>query len=1025
MNFVIEYFLKNSRLNYTLIVFILILGIFAYNKIPKEMFPNVTLDAVMVKGSYSGASADSLNNFAVVELENQIDTISGIKEITSTITNGSFSMKIELQDGVSKSEVNDNIKNAISKAKRYLPSDMNEPSVSNLKRQMSLVNLSISSEFKSKSELLEVSKKLRAKLLQISNVSEVGIYGNSTLEIDIVLDHKKIDMYGLKSGSITSAIKNLSYIYPVAQIEKTGEHLFVSANNNKFDKQLWLNTMLRVDGKNVYLKDIATIVIDYPSDETISRLNGKNTISLNVFKDASGDAISMVENIKQVLKTFEKSTSELTIDITRDSSKKVDERIKLIISNIFLGLILVGLSMHFLISPRLSFVIILGIPTSFIIGVIIIEQMGYSLNLISLMAMLMSLGIVVDDAIIVSENIQRHLDNGSSIEESVLNGTKEVIAPVLIAALTTVFAFLPMLLISGEFGLLTMLVPIVVSILILSSLIESFIFLPLHAKHILKRKDKMLDWTPAYNFYETILHKVIHYKKTFLVVFFISVPLLTLFLFSQSRFQMMPDRDTNNMTLSFKLDESYSLNDTDIFSKKYEKLLLENAKTLFIKNVDTTVGRFSDLASNAQTIENGFTLSLELEEFKSDNILDNYVNPLLSLTFDFGQSTKLRTLDANTLRTKIRELISPQTELDKVIEFNIVKSRMGIVRTDIELKLSSEDNVLLLKNIEKVKKVLSQIKGTRDVSDNTNLGEAEYKFTLNTYAHSLGLTDSVVSQQVSGLFMQKEQSNTFNKEGVIKINTQSLYKDSLDELKHFLINIDGLKVELQDLVSFKIERNFAKLEKENSQIIKKVYANVDKQITSANEVIQALGSTLQEIRQSGVNVSFGGEREQSSQMASDMLNSFVIGFFLIFLVLLINFSSFKSAFIIISVIPFTIFGAILGHMVVGIDLNAQSFIGMLGLAGVVINDGIIMLDFLHDTQNKKEFFVRAKQRVRPILITSITTVLGLFSLIFFATGESVMLQPIAVSLGFGIAWGTVLNLLYVPALYATLFKIKD
>ena len=1025
MDYIIKYFVKNSRLNYTILSFLLIMGAFAYIKIPKEMFPSVTLEAIMVTGSYSGASADSLNNFAVVELENQIDTISGIKEVTSTVTNGSFSIKIELQDDADKDEIQTNLENAISTAKRYLPSDMNEPSISNVKRQGSLLNISISAQDKEKAELLDISDKLKTKLLQIAKVSEINIYGDSNLQINIVLDHKKIDMYSIQSSSVVSAIQNLSYIYPVAQIEKAGEHLFVSANNNKFDKEIWLNTMLKVDDINIYLKDIANVVIDYPTDETISRLNGKKTISLKVFKDSSGDSIAIAKNIKDLLNKFEEAYPDIVIDITRDSSGPVDERIKTIIANITLGLILVGFSMHFLISTRLSLVIILGIPTSFIIGLLIVEQIGYSLNLISLMAMLMSLGIVVDDAIIVSENIQRHLDEGATLQDAVINGTKEVIAPVLIAAFTTVFAFLPMLLIGGEFGLLIILVPLVVSILILASLIESFIFLPLHAKHLLKRKDKMLDWTPVYSLYETMLHKVIHYKKTFLVLFFITVPLLTVFLVQQSRFQMMPDKDTTKMTLSFKLNESYSIEQTDELSKRYEQILLKNKKKLFIKNIDTTIGRFTDVANNTETIENGFTISLELEEFRSDNFLDNYINPVLNFTFDFEQKSKLRTIDAGEIRTKARELVTPLTKLDKVIEFNIVKNRLGIVPTDIEIKLSSDNTVLLLSNIEKLKRSLAEIKGTKDIADNTNLGEPEYKFSLNSYAHSLGLTDSEISKQIASLFMEKEQTNTFNKDGVIKINTKSLYKDDLSELKNFLISINNKKIELNQLVNFTIEQNFAKLEKENGKVLKKVYSNIDPRVTSANEVLEELKPIVKEIQNNGIIVSYGGEREQSSELTNDVISSFLISLFLIFIVLLINFPSFKSAFIILSVIPFTALGAVVGHFVVDINLSAQSIIGMLGLAGVVINDGIIMLDFLHDTTNKKEFYKRAKQRVRPILITSFTTVLGLFSIIFFATGESVMLQPIAVSLGFGIAWGTVLNLIYVPALYATLFKIKD
>jgi len=1025
MNKAIEYFLKNSRLNYTLLLFILIMGIFSYIKIPKEMFPTVSLDSIQVSGSYSGASADNLNNFAVIEIENQIDTISGIEEIKSTIRNGSFNIEIELQDGVDKQDVKDDISDAVSAAKKYLPSDMTEPTVSSVERQKSLLNVSISSQNRTKAQILDLADTIKAKLYQVPSISEIEIFGDSDLQIDLYLDHKKINMYGLESNLVISALQNFSYIYPVGQIEQVGNHIYLTANNNKFDKNLWENTIIKVNDKKVYLKDIADISIDYPTDETISRLNGKTTVSLNVYKNDEGDSIAVANKIQDILEEYEKTSNDLTISVTRDSSGPVGDRIKTIISNITLGLILVGLTMHILISSRLSLIIVMGIPFSFILGLLIIESLGYSLNMISLMAILMSLGIVVDDAIIVSENIQRHLDEGAELNEAVLNGAKEMIAPVLIAAFTTIFAFLPMLLISGEFGILMMLIPIVISVLIFASLIESFIFLPLHAKHILKRKDKMLDWTKAYNFYENILHKVIHYKKTFLIMFFITVPLITYLLISQSRFQMMPDMVSRNVTLSFKLDESKSLEETDVITKKYEEILLKNAKELFIKNIDATIGRFTNIASSSETIENGFTIALELEDTKEDDFLNKYVNPVLNLSFDFEQKSKVRTTDTNEAMQQIRQIVTPLTKEDKVVEFNVVTSRIGIVRTDVELKLSSDDKTALLAGIKTLKTAISKIEGTKDIADNTQLGDWEYKFSLNNYAMNLGLTDKEIASQLTNYFMEKDQGDTFNKDGVINIMTESVYKDSIDELKHFLIAIDNKKIELKELVDFKIERNFEKIEKEDGLIQKTVFANVDTKITSANEVIKKLNSTIKNIEKTGVNIGFGGEREKSSQMASDMIKAFMVGLFLIFLTLLINFPSFKSAFIILSVIPFTAFGAILGHTIMGINLNSQSFIGMLGLAGVVINDGIIMLDFLHDTKNRQEFFVKAKQRVRPILITSITTILGLATLIFFPTGESLMLQPIAISLGFGIAWGTILNLIYVPALYATLFKIKD
>jgi len=1025
MNFIIEYFVKNSRLNYTLMGFLVILGVIAFIKIPKEMFPDATLDSIQVSGSYSGASASSLNNFAVVELEDQISSVSGIKKMTSTIRNGSFSMKLELQEGANKNEVETDVKNAVNNARRYFPSDMNDPIVVVEKDSMGLIRIALSSSALTKEQLLIASKKLKAKISQIKNISEVGIYGDSDLQIDIFIDHKKVDMYGLDSTQIVSAISNLSYIFPVGKIEEKGNHFFVSASNNKFDKEVWLNTILKVDDKKVFLKDIATVSIANATDNIISRLNAQQTVSLRVSKTTIGDAISLSELVKEELEIFKKQNKDINIVISRDSAFLVDERIKVIISNIVLGLVLVGLLMHYLISPRLSFVIILGIPTSFIIGLVLIYATGHSLNLISLMAMLMSLGIVVDDAIIVSENIQRRLEDGESLNDAVINGTKEVVAPVVIASLTTICAFFPMLMIGGEFGEMNFLIPVVVIILILASLLESFVFLPLHSKHILKRKDKSPDWTKAFNFYESILHKVIHYKKSFLMAFFIIMPIVTFYVFSISRFQMMPDLEINEIRVSFKLDDSYSLEETDKISKKYEELFLKHADELYIRNVDAMVGEYINVAGNFETIENGFALELELEQLKNDNFLDNYVNPLMNFTFDFGQKHKKRLIPLSEVEQKIRELIKEPASASYVQEYSVVEERVSFFRTDIELKLNSQNEKKLLEGIDYLKAELAKIKGTEDISDNTNLGEPEHKFTLNSYAYSLGLTDSEISNQISSFFIEKEQATTFNNTGVIKIKTQSLYKDSQEELKHFLINVDDKKIELQELVDFKIERNFAKIEKENGQIIKTVFANVDRKNISANEVLEQLAPAIKVVEERGVNVGFGGEREKSSEMATQMITALIISLFCIFIVLLINFPSFKSALIIISVIPFTAFGAILGHLVVGVNLTADSFIGMLGLAGVVINDGIVMLDFLKDTTNKEQFYKRAKQRLKPILITSITTILGLFSLMFFATGESVMLQPIAISLGFGVAWGTILNLIYVPALYATLYKIKD
>jgi multidrug efflux pump subunit AcrB len=266
---------------------------------------------------------------------------------------------------------------------------------------------------------------------------------------------------------------------------------------------------------------------------------------------------------------------------------------------------------------------------------------------------------------------------------------------------------------------------------------------------------------------------------------------------------------------------------------------------------------------------------------------------------------------------------------------------------------------------------------------------------------------------------------TFNENGVMEIRTKSIDKDSEKTLMDFMLPTpSGSFVKLTDVVEIKKIRAYEKIEKRDGNAVKTVYANIDKKKTTAVDVLKKIDPLLEMIRNEGLEVSLLGEQEKNQQFKNDMIRSLIIAVFLILITLLFIFPKIRYALMVMSVIPFTMLGALLGHMLIGINLSMPSVIGMLGLAGVVINDGIIMLDFLHGTDKADKFYERAKLRLRPILITSITTFLGLFTLIFYATGQAVILQPIAVSIGFGLLWGTILNLIYLPALYAVVNKIQ-
>jgi multidrug efflux pump subunit AcrB len=301
----------------------------------------------------------------------------------------------------------------------------------------------------------------------------------------------------------------------------------------------------------------------------------------------------------------------------------------------------------------------------------------------------------------------------------------------------------------------------------------------------------------------------------------------------------------------------------------------------------------------------------------------------------------------------------------------------------------------------------------------------EYRLKINDYGEKLGLSEGEVARLLSGYFLQRRQALTFGGEGIVEIRTEEIGKDDLARLENFDYPLgDGRYVKLREIADFIKSRDFMQIKKRDGEIVRTVFAAIDKRRTTANDVLERLDPLLKSIEKEGVKIRLMGEKEKNTQLAKEMKKAVVVALFLILIALLLIFSKIKYALMVMSVIPFSIMGALAGHLLLGINLTMPSIIGILGLAGVVVNDGIIMLDFLHGTHDAGSFFERAVLRLRPILITSITTFLGLFTLIFFATGQAVILQPIAVSIGFGLLWGTVLNLFYLPTLYAIVNGIE-
>ena len=1021
----IKYFISNKRLNYAMLLFLLYLGVNAYLTIPKTMFPTVELDKISVRGSYSGASATNMDKMAVRDIEDELGNINGIDKTETTITPGSFNIVLTLNENSNRINLLNKVKDSVALSKQYLPSDMNEPIATLLDKSRSLIKLSVSSNIHSRGELTVISQEIKSKLAKIKNISDISIRGDSDEEILISVNSDAIIAYGLNPASVINAISNLSYIFPIGNIEEKGNFAFVSTVNGKADVEEYKESILSIDGKYVRLSDIAEVKIHHPQTSTLSTFNNNQTLTLVISQGEEGNAIELSKQLRESAKKLEKTYEGVMFNFYQDSSIPMKKRLDTVISNLMFGLILVFLSMFILINLRIAFIVTIGIPFSFIIGLLFIYYLGYSINIVSLLGALIVIGIVVDDAIVVSENIQRHIDDGMDNYEASLLGVKEMMMPITLATLTTAAAFLPMFMMSGEIALFLILVPIVVIMILIGSLIESFFFLPLHASEVLKKSKNFIDWKPFQNLYGRVLSFHIEYKKTFVVLFLVLIPLLTFMTAKSMKFQFFPNFDGNNIYISGKLDINTPIEDTFKIAREIESTMMNHADEFAIKTTSSTSGYRRSLAGETELSNNVFYITIEMYDRIETNWVNKYVNPILNFSFDFDDSEARREKRTFEIAPKVEELIASYKEKYKMIELGVLEDKAGLIRSDIQINLSGSNDASLESAVKRLSKEIATLEGVVNYSDNIRYGKMEYKIKINAYGESLGLSEASIARTLSNYFLEKRQTTTLSDKGVMEIKTQALLKDETQTLRDFNLPLgSGNYVKLSDVAEIIEIRDYEKINKLNGSIVKTLYAKVDKRHITPDEILEQLETTLDEISSSGIEVNLLGEKEKNKQLKGDMKNSVVLAIFLIFLTLLLIFSKIKYVLMVMSVIPLSILGALLGHKLLGINLTMPSMIGILGLAGVVINDGIIMLDFLHGTHKSEQFFNRAKLRLRPIVITSVTTFLGLFTLIFYASGQAVILQPIAISIGFGLIWGTALNLIYLPTLYALVNGIE-
>ncbi len=1028
-------------INHILMLFMLLLSIFAYQNIPKEIFPPSVLDQITITGAYHGASADVLDKMVVKSLEDDIKTISEIKNIDTVIQNGFFSIRADVKPGSDNQLVLSDVKDVIANVRRDLPADMDEPIAKITVHDFPLLLVAISGDVSTK-RLLEISEDLKSRLSSYKNLSNITIRGDADDEVLIDIDNEKLTAYELSKESVYQSISTLSSIFPVGTIEQKGNHLYISTINGEKSVESLESTLITVSGKRVRLGDIAKVSFGLSDSNEISHYNGLRNISININKTKEGNAIALSRDIKKMLKGVQKEYNDVVLEAYTDTSIWIKNRLNLVSSNILFGLILVFLALFMSVNYKIALVVAIGIPASFMITLIAADMIGYSLNMLTLLGALIALGMLVDEAIVVAENIYRHMEMGKSPREAAIDGSLEMFPAVLTATLTTVFAFLPLLILSGEMGMFMKVLPVMISILLLSSLFEAFYFLPLHAKEFFSIKGTKIEydrnnfWIKLDYLYKKILNRLLIRKKLSLMLLVMFILFSTAGMFSLTKFKLFPEFDSTQIYLNGKIDVNSKLEDTEKRVTQIEKNLLkyykENAAEGEVSSITSVIGILFNSDQTFDTGKNLFHIFINLHEKAPENFFDTYLNPIFSLEYDGSDMIREQKAQdfAKATQENVLEDFKSMTlsNGEKVFsEINIFVPQTGIVGHDIEIGLNAVDENRQLKAIVELKNKLTSIDGVFDVTDNAREGVMELKLRVNEYGQMLGFSEAYITSHLRGSFLKGEYAKMFDDKGLIRLRIEDPNKDKNLNIKSVKLTTSDGKyvVKLDEICDFLYKKSYVKIYKEDATRVRSVIARVESKTILATEVMKKIEPLLDKLKKDGVDIIIKGEAKENKQMKKEMSQAALIAIFLIFISLVWMFNSLILPLIIISTIPLSVVGALVGTYIMGINLTMPGVMGIIGLAGVVVNDGLIMLSFIKDADSQNEMMNKAGHRLRPILLTSITTVLGLSSMIFFASGQALIIQPMAISLGFGIAWATILNLYYVPLLYAVIYKVND
>ena len=995
---------------------VLIAGIASFINLPKEEWSAVEINTVKIETVYRGASPEEIEQLITRELEEELVDLDDVESLASFSSEGMSVINVnftqETSDMVRKLQ---EVQNEVNKV-TDLPEDAETPEIKRVSPPFRLITVALVGDNMER-VLTPIADDLAYELKKIYGVYEVNVIGRREREIWVEIDPLRMESFGLSLHDVVRALRAKNLNLPAGTLKQGGNEFLVRTVGESLSVRDFEDITVSKNplGGHVYIRDIARVTDTFEDPVMLARIDGRRAILLNVRQNNFGKIADITASIKQTVDRYRAQLPEGAELLTaHDNSLNLNRRLGILYSNALQGLCLVVVSLYFFIGLRAAILTAIGIPFALCATFTLMDVNGITINSISLFAMIIVLGMLVDDAIVVCENVYRYIEAGMPVREAALVGSQEVFWPVISAIATTVAAFLPLLMMEGPIGKFMSTVPKVVIFALLASVWEAFFVLPSHLAEIARPVKTSKTAEDSQHWFARLLAlytKALTFlmRRRYRAALGLGLGFVVIFTlaFGTLEFILFPNQDFDTITVNVAAPQGFTLAETDKATRDALDVIAGMPPGEILNVTSATGKRMAALG-----FKEGGT------EFGS-----NYAEIEVRLTYG-GERERMGAEIFNDLGARLKKL--PQGSW-----YSLDKQRMGPpVGRDVLVRVTGDDFAVLSRIARQVTAAMAQIDGLTDIEDDYRPGKDELRVFVDedrAAIYGLSVEDVATGVQYAHMGGIATTFDNRNEEFDVVVKLDERFRvNSADILELKVKNSDGALIPLKNVAELRRAGGFGKIRRFDQRRVINVTANTSNEVITPQNAQKEISRRMQAYMQDypGYTLKFGGEVEDTRRSMSSLVRAFGLALLLIYMILATMFKSFLQPFMIMLSIPFSLLGVLLGMVLTQTPMGMMAFMGVTALAGIVVNDSIVLISFINDRNRGADplpvfdaVVEACRVRLRPIMLTQITTVLGLLPLALGLGGREILMTPMAIAIVWGLLFACTLNLLFLPCFY--------